>query len=51
MDASVIRGILRVRTLRTRENVTNSENSLITLASIHAATISLDSSLQRAERN
>jgi hypothetical protein len=93
---SVIRGIFRVRNVRTRKIryepgkfVTNSENSLrtnefsefvtyergkfvtnpenslrtrkiryelgkfplITLASLHAATISLDSSLKRAERN
>jgi hypothetical protein len=57
---------MRVRNVRSRKNVTNSENfvtnsgklryelgkfPLITLASLHAATISLDSSLKRAERN
>jgi hypothetical protein len=44
-DASVIRGIFRVRTLRTRKI------PLITLASQHAATIILGSSLKRAERH
>jgi hypothetical protein len=41
----VIRGIFRVRTLRTPKI------PLIILASLHAASISLDSSLKRAERN
>jgi hypothetical protein len=56
---------MRVRNVRTRKNVTNSENfryelgklryelgkiPLITLVSLHAPSISLDSSLKRAEK-
>jgi hypothetical protein len=47
-DESVIRGIFRVRTLQT---LPTRKIPPITLASQHAATISLDSSLRRAERH
>jgi hypothetical protein len=56
-DASVIRGIFRVRNVIFRvrnvfaEFVRTRKIPLITLASQHAATISLDSSLKRAERH
>jgi hypothetical protein len=44
VDASVIRGIFRVRNVWTRKI------PLITLASLHAATISLDSSLKSRKK-
>jgi hypothetical protein len=47
-DAVVIRGIFRVRNVR---NVPTRKIPLLTLASLHAATICLYSSLKRAERH